>query len=89
MISLIAECCRLRPNSGGQKNNMNYKFKLALKEFNILPQIIQLMVSSIDEIAEKAAETILFMFEDDTTIYDILLKHKGMGTIFEAIRKFQ
>lgn len=88
MMSLISECCRSRSNAVGQKSNMNFKFKLALKEFNILPQIIQLMVSST-EIAEKAAKTILCMFEDDNSIYDLLLKHEGMGTIFEAIRQFR
>lgn len=87
IMSLIAECCRTRPNVTNQK--MDVLYNIALKQLNILPQIIQLMLSSTTELAAKAAETTLGMFDGDNYIYDTLLKHKGLNVIFKAIRKFQ
>lgn len=86
-MSLIAKCCRLRPNA------VNYKmvkyFRTALQEFNILPHIIQLILNDSSELATGAAEITLGMFDDDNYIYDVLLKHKGLFVVFKAVEKFQ
>ncbi|XP_025200518.1 armadillo repeat-containing protein gudu-like [Melanaphis sacchari] len=87
IMSLVAECCRTRPEVVQQKTNIN--IRVLLKELNILQQIIQFLVSDITQLAEKAAETILCMFDDSLAIYDILLKYRGMETIFKAMQKFQ
>lgn len=85
-MGLITECCRLRPNA------INYilveKCRMALKELNILPRIVQLMLGA-RELAEKAAEITLCMFDGDNYIYDVMLKHKGLHVIFKAIEKLE
>jgi len=87
IMSLVAECCRTRPEVVEQKIDIHTR--VALKEKNILPQVIQFLVSDSTQLAEKAAETILRMFDGSPAIYDILLKHKGMEALFKAVLKFQ
>ncbi|XP_060844548.1 armadillo repeat-containing protein gudu-like [Rhopalosiphum padi] len=85
IMSLVAECCRTRPEVIRQ----NKSIRVALKELNILQQVIQFLVSDTTPLAEKAAETLLCMFDGSPDIYDILLKYKGMEAIFKALLKFQ
>lgn len=87
IMSLIKECCSSRPETSVQKTNILYK--TAVKELNLLPQIIQFMISSSTELAAKSAITILDMLEDDPSLYDVLLKQKGMDLMLKSIRKFQ
>lgn len=85
-MSLIAECCRLRPNAVNQI--LAERCKMSMKELNILPRIIQLLLGA-KELAEKAAEITLCMFDDRYYIYDVMLKHKGLHAIFKAIKKLE
>ncbi|XP_016657738.1 armadillo repeat-containing protein gudu-like [Acyrthosiphon pisum] len=87
IMSLVAECCRTRPGVVGQ--NTDVHIRVALKEQNILQQVIQFLVSDSTQLAEKATETILCMFDGDPAIYNVLLKHKGMEALFKAVTKFQ
>lgn len=87
-MSLVSKCCRPSRNDAAQKTDVLYK--LALKELNLLPKIVNIIVNDNVELAANAAETILeCMRDDDNSVYDVLLMHKGMDTIFQAIRKFE
>lgn len=85
-MSLIAECCRPRPNAVNQ--TLVERCRMSMKELNILPRIVQLMLGT-KELAEKAAEITLCMFDDRNYIYDVLLKQKGLHAIFKAIEKLK
>lgn len=88
MMSLISKCCCPSPNENGLKTDVLYK--LALKELDLLPKIVKIIVHDNVELAANAAETILECIRDDNkSVYDVLLKHKGMKTIFQAIRQFE
>lgn len=87
IMSLVAECCRSRPEVVGQK--IDIYFREELKERNILQQVIRFLVNDSTQLAQRAAETILCMFDGSPAIYNVLLKHKGMATLFKAVTKFK
>jgi len=87
IMSLVAECCRSRPEVVGQK--IDVSFRVALNEQNILQQVIKFLVSDSTQLAQRAAETIMCMFDGSPAIYNILLEHKGMETLFKAVTKFK
>lgn len=86
-MGLVSNCCRPSSNVLGQK--MNVLHKTLLKELNILPQIMQFIQSNTIKLVLTASETILFIFDDDFSVYDVLLNHKGMEVLFKAIKKFE
>lgn len=87
-MSLVSKCCRPSRKENGIKTDVLYK--LALKELDLLPKIVKIIVNDNVELAANAAETILeCMRDDDKSVYNVLLKHKGMKTIFQAIRQFE
>lgn len=86
-MSLIKECCCSRPGIAMQKTNVLYK--TAVKELNLLPQIINFMISSSAELAAKSAITILGMLEDDANLFDLLLKQKGMDLMLKSMKQFK
>lgn len=47
------------------------------------------MVSNTTELVVKAADTMLNMIGDDPSVYNVILKNKGLNSMFKTIKKYQ
>lgn len=87
VMSLVAECCRLRPKA--ENKIITEKYKKALKKCNQLSKILGFMLNKSSEHATESAKIILGLIDDDPSIYKILLKNDGVHVVYKALQKFQ
>lgn len=65
---------------------MSAIFKLIVTELELMPKIIKYTNSNKPQLAEKAADTVLRMIDNDASV---LLKNDTIKTIFKAVKKYK